>query len=205
MVKSLKIALWVVVTIVVLAGVVLALRGEEDTWVCTSGGWAKHGNPATTVPATPCPPGSAAASVSYRECVETGNPVVVTQQPYRCAMPDGTYAIDESNPKLDRIRVAKPYAWERVSSPLLVEGNARGTWYFEASFPVELLDASGNSIAQVPAQAQGEWMTEDFVFFQTILEFPPQPPGSVGMLVLHKDNPSDLRQYDDEVRIPVRF
>lgn len=48
-----------------------------------------------------------------------------------------------------------------ISSPLTVTGTARGTWYFEASFPVRLLDDLGNELAVAPAQAQGDWMTNE--------------------------------------------
>ncbi|MEK7513216.1 MAG: hypothetical protein AAB601_03375, partial [Patescibacteria group bacterium] len=65
--------------------------------------------------------------------------------------------------------------------------------------------ADGNVIAGHYATAEGEWMTEDFVPFTSTLEFPPQPPGAVGVLVLKKDNPSGLPEHDDELRIPVRF
>src|SRR5688572_33316096 len=50
-----------------------------------------------------------------------------------------------------------------VSSPLRVAGKARGTWFFEGSFPLELQTKSGQSLATGIAQSSGEWMTEDFV------------------------------------------
>lgn len=90
-----------------------------------------------------------------------------------------------------------------VQSPLMVTGEARGTWYFEASFPVRLLDDQGNELAVAPAQAQGEWMTEEFVPFSVTLAFDTNAPG--GTLVLEKDNPSGLPEHAASVRIPVRF
>lgn len=104
----------------------------------------------------------------------------------------------------DLIRVTTPRSGETVTSPLTITGEARGTWYFEASFPVELLDANGNRIAIAPAQAQGEWMTEEFVPFKLALEFP-KPSTPTGTLVLHRDNPSGLPEHDKEIRVPVRF
>jgi hypothetical protein len=90
-----------------------------------------------------------------------------------------------------------------VISPLTVIGRARGTWFFEASFPVKLLDADGNEIAVGIAQAQDDWMTENYVSFQATLTFTTQ--ASNGTLVLQKDNPSGLPEHDAEVRVPVRF
>ena len=40
----------------------------------------------------------------------------------------------------DTVVVDIPEIDAQVSSPLTVSGRARGTWYFEASFPVQLLD-----------------------------------------------------------------
>jgi hypothetical protein len=103
-----------------------------------------------------------------------------------------------------RLRLSMPVAGQLVKSPMAVAGEARGTWYFEASFPVRLLDEDGTELAAAPAQALGEWMTEDFVPFALNLPFP-APKGKVGTLVLMRDNPSGLPENDAEVRIPVRF
>lgn len=102
------------------------------------------------------------------------------------------------------VRVASPLPQGVVTSPLTVTGEARGTWYFEASFPVRLLDGDGNELAVVPAQAQGDWMTTEFVPFQVTLTFA-TPETATGTLVLEKDNPSGLPENAAEVRIPVRF
>jgi Immunoglobulin-like domain of bacterial spore germination len=106
--------------------------------------------------------------------------------------------------KPDLIRVAQPLPNQLVTSPLTIEGEARGPWYFEASFPVYLLDAAGDTIAVIPAQAEGEWMTREFVPFKVSLEFPP-PKTDRGTLLLVKSNASGLPEHDDELRIPVRF
>ncbi|MDD5251521.1 MAG: Gmad2 immunoglobulin-like domain-containing protein [Patescibacteria group bacterium] len=104
----------------------------------------------------------------------------------------------------DKIFVTSPQTDAVVGSPLTVVGEARGTWYFEASFPVKLLDANGQLLAAVPAQAQSDWMTENFVPFKAELTFE-APTTATGTLVLEKDNPSGLPQNADELRIPVRF
>lgn len=91
-----------------------------------------------------------------------------------------------------------------VTSPLTIIGKARGNWYFEASFPVRILDAHGNELAIAPATAQGDWMTTDFVPFSLILPFATSTT-ETGTLVLEKDNPSGLPEHDNELRIPVRF
>lgn len=102
------------------------------------------------------------------------------------------------------IVVEKPKADEVVTSPLLINGKARGFWYFEASFPIRIFDDNGIELGLAVAQAGGEWMTENFVPFAAILEFK-KPSTERGVLVLQKDNPSGLPEHDAELRIPIVF
>ena len=106
--------------------------------------------------------------------------------------------------KSDLIKVNNIRPNQIIQSPIIIKGEARGFWFFEASFPIKLLDGEGNLISQSIAQAQSDWMTEDFVPFQAEINFN-VPETEKGILVLEKDNPSDLAQNADELRIPVRF
>lgn len=102
------------------------------------------------------------------------------------------------------IRVDSPLQDESVSSPLVVEGEASGTWFFEGEFPIELLDENSDSLATGSAKAQGDWMTEDLVEFSGELEFT-DPETGTGVLVLEKANPSGLPENADELQVPVAF
>lgn len=104
--------------------------------------------------------------------------------------------------KSNLIRIYSPQPNQEITSPLTITGEARGYWFFEASFPVKLLDKNGVVIAQTPTQAQGDWMTEDFVPFLAELTFTVSETQN-GTLVLEKDNPSDLPENADELRIPL--
>lgn len=104
----------------------------------------------------------------------------------------------------DTVRVSAPLPGGVVTSPLMVTGEARGTWYFEASFPVTVRDVNDQVLGTGVAQAQGEWMTTEFVPFQATVSFSTSNTAT-GFLVLHKDNPSGLSENDAEVRIPIRF
>ena len=104
----------------------------------------------------------------------------------------------------DTIKITSPIPNADIQSPLKVTGEARGSWYFEASFPVRLLDANGKQIAHTPAHAKGDWMTTEFMPFEAELIFI-KPSTQNGTLLLEKDNPSGLSKNADEVRIPVRF
>ena len=112
---------------------------------------------------------------------------------------------DESADDLsDLIIVDFPSPGQVITSPLDISGQARGTWFFEASFPVRLLDAEGNILAEHYAMTDEEWMTEEFISFSSRLKFE-SPETDTGTLLLIKDNPSDIREYDAQLEIPVRF
>lgn len=105
------------------------------------------------------------------------------------------------------VTVIKPAYGERVMSPLVVSGLARGYWFFEASFPLVLETEAGEELAVGFAMTTdgADWMTEDYVPFEGTLTFPEQPQGSKGILWLHKDNPSGMPEYDDAYALPVTF
>ena len=143
---------------------------------------------------------------SFAECAAAGYPIAESY-PEQCRTPDGRVFVREignENDKSDLIRVDSPRPGETVSSPLTITGAARGFWYFEASFPVEIRDEAGNILVQAPVQAQGEWMTEEFVPFAATLDFT-LPSSGAGELILRKDNPSSLPANDDELVIPIVF
>jgi Immunoglobulin-like domain of bacterial spore germination len=105
----------------------------------------------------------------------------------------------------DRIVVTSPKPGEAITSPLTITGEARGYWFFEASFPVVLVNWDGLIIAQGIAEAEGNWMTESFVPFTAKLTFIKPDYNERGTLILQKDNPSGLPENDAAVEIPVTF
>lgn len=109
----------------------------------------------------------------------------------------------------DTIIVSAPTIDAKISSPLIITGEARGPWYFEASFPIVLTDWDGKIIAEGHAEAQSDWMTTDFVPFKATLTFATptagDPAKNRGTLILKKDNPSGLPENDKALEIPVEF
>lgn len=97
--------------------------------------------------------------------------------------------------------VQSPASSARVTSPLVAEGSAPGDWYFEAQLPAKLVGADGAVIAEAPAHAQSDWMTEAPVNFRAELSFnvARETPAT---LVLQEDMPAD-NAHPREVRIPV--
>ncbi len=105
----------------------------------------------------------------------------------------------------DKIKLTFPLPGEIISSPLVIKGEARGTWFFEASFPVSLVDWDGKIIAEGPAIADGEWMTTNYVPFTLTLNFTKPSYSDKGALILKRDNPSGLPEHDAAVEVPIKF
>lgn len=105
------------------------------------------------------------------------------------------------------VLVRTPQPNEHVTLPLQVEGEARGTWYFEADFPVELVVA-GDVVGGGIARAQGDWMTEDYVAFEATVT----AEGSIArtgdvpaQLRFVRANPSGLPENADEISVPIQL
>jgi len=154
---------------------------------------------------------TAATIVSFDECAAHGYPIMESY-PRQCRTPDGrtfTEVIilpgnDGGQNEESMVRNVNVLENATVNSPLTITGEAKGPWYFEASFPIRILDGNGNELGVVPAQAQGEWMTENFVPFKAVLTFK-KPLTQKGTLVLEKDNPSGLPENGRSIKIPVVF
>ncbi|MEI7511889.1 MAG: Gmad2 immunoglobulin-like domain-containing protein [Candidatus Uhrbacteria bacterium] len=104
----------------------------------------------------------------------------------------------------ENVRLTTPVTGSKIPRPLLLAGEARG-WYFEGSFPVRILNQYGVRIAQGFVEADGDWMTTDWVPFVGQLDYPAQPAGTKGTIVLSKDNPSGLPEHDASISVPIIF
>ena len=101
--------------------------------------------------------------------------------------------------------VTEPVPRARVASPLRVAGDAPGPWFFEAVLPVTLV-VNGETVAEAPGEAQGDWMTTDRVPFLSELVFDVAQETAAELVVAQ-----DMPGFDDngdelpalEIRIPV--
>ena len=118
-----------------------------------------------------------------------------------------SYVSNTNSDKSDLIVVTTPKNSSTVSSPIKVEGQARGIWFFEGSFPIIVVDWDGRIIGEGYAQATNDWMTEDFVPFTGVIRYslPTDTLYKRGAIIFKKDNPSGLPKYDDAIEIPVIF
>lgn len=191
---KLLLALLGVVGIIAALGV-LFLNACEDDW-CFVFEWQKI-----------------RAADSFERCASLGFPVMESY-PAQCRAGDKhfTQTINPTNNQptdsqpieTNMIRVAAPLPNSVVESPLLLRGEARGNWYFEASFPAEIRDANGKRLGMIPVMTSADWMTTNFVPFEVSFSFD-APTTDTGTLILHKDNPSGLPEHDDSVSVPIRF
>jgi len=112
---------------------------------------------------------------------------------------------DESSEEAEVITVTVPTVGAVVSTPVVVSGEARGYWFFEGSFTVELIDLDGNLLGQGVATAQGDWMTEEMVPFtgEVTLTSEQDMKFKPGVVVFKKANPSGLLENADSVSVRV--
>jgi hypothetical protein len=148
------------------------------------------------------------AIATFKECVATGAPVMESY-PRQCRYGEQNFVegIGNEIEKANFIRISSPRPNQLIHSPLTITGEARGSWFFEASFPVTLVNWDGLIIAQGIAQAKGDWMTTEFVPFEATLTFTVDKDvySNRGALILKKDNPSGLPEHDDALEIPIVF
>lgn len=121
--------------------------------------------------------------------------------PQTAQAPD-TADIPTSN---ENVSVTSPLPKAIISSPVTILGEAKGPYYFEASFPVNILDENGTVVGQGFASAQSEWMTEDFVPFVATVTFTSPGAGKTGFIRLKNDNPSGDPARDKYFDLPITF
>lgn len=123
--------------------------------------------------------------------------------------PEGSQPVagcgDQSNPVLNDIIITSPTPDSVITSPLVITGQARGSWFFEATFPIQLTTVHGLILGNAQAQAQSDWMTEEFVPFEATLDFILSGDVDQGELIFEKANPSGLPEHGAEYRLPVKF
>ncbi len=146
----------------------------------------------------------------FISCAEAGNPIMESY-PQKCRDPktDKTYTENIGNifEVQDLIELNSVRPNQKISSPLVLEGQAVGNWYFEGDFPVILTDWDGKIIVEgyVTALRQPADYSENFIPFKGTLEFEKPEYGERGILILRKDNVSNDKNLDNALEIPILF
>ncbi|HVV39076.1 MAG TPA: Gmad2 immunoglobulin-like domain-containing protein [Candidatus Paceibacterota bacterium] len=104
----------------------------------------------------------------------------------------------------ENVSVSSPAPKATITSPVTIVGEAKG-YYFEASFPIDILDQNGNVIGQGHAEAQSDWMTPDWVPFKAVVSFTSPGAGKTGTIRLRNDNPSGEPANEKHFDLPITF
>lgn len=207
---------WFVLIAILAVAAVLRLTSRRGEWSCQDGEWIKRGNPSASRPTSSCPHSFSESSSSS----SSPSALLGGDRDEHGCLPSAGYSWCEAKDKCLRVweesceaaaagsilaeaSVSDPQPGQLVASPLVVQGQAKGNWFFEAKIPVRLTDAENKEIATIGGQAQGEWMTEGMVPFTATLEFATK--ATSGYLIIAKDNPSGLPSNEASISIPVRF
>lgn len=108
-------------------------------------------------------------------------------------------------PEKLQIEIYSPLKGEAISNPLEIKGKAKGAWFFEASFPIYIVDDKGNDLGQGIATAIDDWMTTDFVNFEAEINFAIPIYAKTGFIIFNRDNPSGLPENDFSYKYPITF
>lgn len=104
----------------------------------------------------------------------------------------------------ENISITNPLANAEILSSLSIEGNAKGTWFFEAVAFVKVVDEKGTELGSGNIQAMGDWMTENFVPFKGLISFE-KTSSEKGFLIFEKSNPSGMKANSEEFKLPIKF
>lgn len=143
---------------------------------------------------------------NFEECAKKYP--VMESYPSVCATPDGKRFIDNIGNELaliDSISVSSPRPGYKIDSPVIMQGEARGKWFFEGQMNVEVRDAAGKTLGKGLVTADSDWMTEEFVPFSGILNYSGGVSGKKGEVVFKNANPSGIEENSQELIIPITF
>jgi Immunoglobulin-like domain of bacterial spore germination len=113
-------------------------------------------------------------------------------------MPDQNMAATSGAPI-----IFSPKNDETVTSPIQISGKVSGNWFFEGSFPIELLDSNGDVIASATASSPEDWATTSMIDFSATLIYPKATTTDRGLIILKNDNPSGDPARDKKEFIQV--
>ncbi|MFZ4648953.1 MAG: Gmad2 immunoglobulin-like domain-containing protein [Patescibacteria group bacterium] len=137
----------------------------------------------------------------FKNPTEEINRVAITKQAVAPIVQDNIPSTSSQE-----IIIDQPLQNESLASPYAITGKARGSWFFEASFPLKIVDEQAKVLGSGLANAQTDWMTSNFVPFIGYIKFlPGEMPasGTKVFLVLSKDNPSGLPEHDASTSVPI--
>lgn len=96
-----------------------------------------------------------------------------------------------------------------TASPLVIKGKAKGSWFFEATAPVSIVNWDGLIIGEgyIKVDEGYDWMTTEMVPFTGTISYDASQLGAYkyGWIIMKKDNPSGEPQFDDSLEFKIFF
>ena len=90
----------------------------------------------------------------------------------------------------------------KVHGVVSYRGVISGGYFNEGNILINILDINKKVLKNSNAMTKSNWMTADPVPFEGYIDFTDLPKGNV-YLEIHNDNPSDIREYDKSILIPI--
>ena len=103
------------------------------------------------------------------------------------------------------VNLSQPQPNQTVTSPIELQGQAPGNWFFEGQLSVQLVDKNGKVLGSSEITTQDNWMTQEAVSFSGKLDFKNPNQVKTADVVMNKSNPSGLPENDRQVRLPVQL
>ncbi|MDE2079475.1 MAG: hypothetical protein KGI73_03750 [Patescibacteria group bacterium] len=90
-----------------------------------------------------------------------------------------------------------------ITNSIIVQGYARGGWFFEGSFPVTITGTNGVIVGSGQATAGSAWTTTNFVPFTATIDVKNLYYNGTATVTLKNDNPSGDPTKDKFVSFPA--
>lgn len=181
-----KIIIIFIIVAVLVSGVSYFLfRNNNGGWICKNGEWIAEGKTDKPKPQTAC-------------FGEGGD-----QKKDRSDLPDKE-SIEADSKKVAEginIRVSAPTVNATIKSPVKISGEAKG-WYFEATFPIKIVDEKNNILGEGTAKATKDWMKDSYIPFEAEIKFDPKS-SKRGNIIFEKSNPSGKPENAGSFSFPV--
>lgn len=111
---------------------------------------------------------------------------------------DNTEVLDLESEKGTKLTLNGINQGDSVEMGTVLTGSIVGNWYFEAEFPVRVLNSNMEIVDTLVARAQDDWMTDEMVPFELELDFDLTEVSEI-TLRFEKSNPSDLEENADHI------
>ena len=191
--------------LVIFFGLVLfsVLRGRNGGWICKDGIWVSQGNPSKPRPLVSCD------NKEGRNNDETKGEDQDNSENETLSGVDSSIQQEKEGVLSGReivgddIRINSLGIGDVIKSPIKITGSAKG-WYFEGSFKVQIIGENDEMLFDGLAQAQGDWMQDDYVPFEIELNFDNKGLEK-GKMVFKKSNPSGLEENSKELSFLILF